>query len=234
MAAVFATGGVLSHRAAGALWGLRPYDGLEVTVPSYRARRGITVHTSCLPPDEATSVHAIPVTGPSRTLLDLAAVLPAHQVERAVNEAEMQRLTDSVSLPDLVRRYPRRPGIQTIKAILEAGPAFTRSELETRFVTFVRGAGLPFPLLNAPVLGFECDCVWYEQRVVVELDGHGPHSTRAAFERDRARDRILAAGGWRVVRVTCHDDAELLGADLRRIVAAWPPRPRARARAAAP
>jgi very-short-patch-repair endonuclease len=37
---------------------------------------------------------------------------------------------------------------------------------------------------------------------VVELDGYAFHSSRAAFERDRARDAQLQLAGYRVVRVT--------------------------------
>jgi very-short-patch-repair endonuclease len=57
----------------------------------------------------------------------------------------------------------------------------------------------------------ECDCVWPSHRLVVELDSRRFHGTRAAFERDRARDRVLQAAGWRVVRITwrqLHDDAD--------------------------
>jgi hypothetical protein len=173
--------------------GLRPYDGLEVTVPAYRNRPGIIVHTSSLPRDEVTTVHGIPVTTVPRTLLDLAAALPPHQLERVINEAEVQGLTDPLSLPDLIARYPRRKGVATIKAILDTGPSFTPSELESRFLAFTRQARVTSPLLNAHLLGFECDCVWPKQRVIVELDGHATHSTREAFEQDRARDRTLQA-----------------------------------------
>jgi very-short-patch-repair endonuclease len=41
--------------------------------------------------------------------------------------------------------------------------------------------------------------------VVVELDSWEYHGTRAAFERDRRRDRILVAAGWRPLRVTWRD-----------------------------
>jgi very-short-patch-repair endonuclease len=50
--------------------------------------------------------------------------------------------------------------------------------------------------------GFEVDALWPHQRLVVELDGYEFHRTRAAFERDRARDAALQLAGYRVLRVT--------------------------------
>ena len=38
--------------------------------------------------------------------------------------------------------------------------------------------------------------------MIVEIDGFRYHSTRRAFERDRARDAALQAAGYRVVRFT--------------------------------
>lgn len=242
MAAVLAAGpnAVLSHRAAGALLGLRPSEHLDVTVPTYRKRPGIRIHTSPLPPDEVTSLQAIPVTTVPRTLFDLASTLPPHQVERAANEAEIRGLTDPLSLADLVARYPRRPGSPVIKSIierLEAGTTITRSELEARFLALIRESGLPPSSPNTKVLGYECDFVWREQAVVVELDGAAVHQTRTAFYRDRARDRALQARGWRVIRVTWGDlerDPGALATDLMRILRAPVSRPSARAPAAAP
>ena len=77
MGAVLADGpgAVASHRMAGAIWGFWRSDHLEATAPAWRARPGIQIHTSSVPGDEATIALGIPVTGVSRTLLDLAAVL---------------------------------------------------------------------------------------------------------------------------------------------------------------
>jgi len=168
------------------------------------------------------------VTTVPRTLLDLAAVLPAHQVERAINEAEVRRLTDPLSLGDLAARHGGRRGTATTRAILaklELGLNVTRSELEARFLAIVEGAGLPRPETNARVhvagQSLECDCVWRSPRVVVELDGRAAHATMAAFERDRARDRALNAEGWRVVRITwrqLHDDRRSVATDLLKLL----------------
>lgn len=45
----------------------------------------------------------------------------------------------------------------------------------------------------------EVDFAWPEVRLCVELDGWREHGTRAAFVRDRARDRALLRLGWMVI-----------------------------------
>jgi very-short-patch-repair endonuclease len=56
--------------------------------------------------------------------------------------------------------------------------------------------------MNALVAGHEVDFHWPEAGLMVETDGGETHATRAAFERDRARDARLTALGWRVVHFT--------------------------------
>ena len=226
-AAVLAYGrhAVLSHHSAAALWGMRHSSRLEITVPSSRRRRsGIVVHRGVLPDDERTTHRGIPTTTVPRTLLDLSAVVQRHEARSAFRQAEQLRLTDPLSLHDLAKRYPRRPGSATIRALLNEagiGTKVIRSELEERFQEFLRRAGLPLPMTNQRVEGFEVDCVWPAQRVIVELDGHATHSPAHAFERDRARDRRLEAAGWHVIRITwrqLHEEPALVEADLRRLL----------------
>jgi very-short-patch-repair endonuclease len=230
IAAVLGVGddAVLSHQSAGALWGLHPpYARIDVTVPRrVRPPAGVTTHRSVLPADEITGERDIPVTTVPRTLLDLAAVLDQRRVERAIEEAEARRLDDTLSLRDLVERYPGRRGTAIVRAILEAGQlgiTYTRSDLEEAFLAFGRANSLPSPELNVaievrPGRWVEADCVWRSQRIVVELDSRRFHGTRWAFERDRAKDRALSVAGWTVIRVTwrqLHDDPDRLAADLR-------------------
>jgi very-short-patch-repair endonuclease len=93
-------------------------------------------------------------------------------------------------------------------------------------MAFVAERGLPHPEMNAPIAlrnGFvEADCVWRRARVIAELDGRAVHGTRAAFERDRSRDRALNAAGWRVIRITWRQltqDADELAEDIRILLA---------------
>lgn len=227
MGAVLACGphAVLSHRAAAALWGMRGHTRTEVTVPGgQRGRPGMTVHRAALPSDERTTHRGIPTTTVPRTLLDLSAVVKRNELRGALREAEHQRLTDPLSLHDLVARYERRPGLRAVRALLaeaSVGASIIRSELEERFQDFLIRADLPLPRTNAVVEGYEVDCVWPEQRLIVELDGHASHSPAHAFEVDRARDRRLEAAGWRVIRITWRQlvqEPELVEADLRRLL----------------
>ena len=170
----------------------------------------------------------IPVTSPPRTLVDLAGVVDSHALERAMEQAEARRITDQLSLGDLLARHPGRRGVTALRRILAEGrgaPTITRSELEDRFLAFLEAQGLPRPRANASIRArgrwMECDCVWRSRRLIVELDGRGTHDTAAAFERDRERDRALHAAGWRVVRVTwrhLYADANGLAADLRALL----------------
>lgn len=233
MGAVLASGAhaLLSHRSAGRLWSLLSPLNLpvEVTRPGKsRTRSGIRTYRSLVPGDERTVVDGIPTTSVSRTLFDLAAISTKRQLEKALNEAEVLRLTDKLSVPDLLERYPRRPGSAVLRALLRDGAAargITRSELEDLFVAVLDRTDLPRPRLNADVaVGgriFEVDCLWAEQRLIVELDGRVVHGTNLAFEKDRERDRLLLVDGWRVTRITwrqLRDDAPGVIADLRRLL----------------
>jgi hypothetical protein len=234
MAAVLACGpdAVLSHRSAAVLWGLLEGSPtrVDVIVPRQRGGRdGVRLHTNTLPPDERTVRAGIPVTTVARTLLDLAAVLDAHELDRALERAEALRLADHTPLVALIERHRGRRGTANLKAAISEGlrPAITKSELERRFLSFVETAGLPRPQTNVWLkIGgewLEVDCAWPEQRVIVELDSRAYHQTTAAFEQDRKRDRKLQAAGWRPIRVTdraLREEAEALRGELVALLSA--------------
>jgi very-short-patch-repair endonuclease len=235
MAAVLACGpgAVLSHLAAAALWGIRGGGRLEVTVPrGRRPRPGIRVHWANLSADEIATYFGIPVTTIARTLFDLSAVVQRDELRSAMRQAEQLRLTDRLGLGALIDRYPRKPGIPILRAVFEEaqrGLNIVRSEFEEHFQAFLIDAEFPRPLTNVRIEGIEVDCVWLEQRVIVELDGRSTHDTDQAFEEDRARDRRLEAAGWRVIRVTwrqLHDTPDELEADLGRLLGLSPRRTR--------
>ena len=222
-------GAVISHRSAAAIWGmLRSRSATHVTCWRRRnPRRGITVHQRRLPADEVTTHDGIPVTTVARTLLDIAATEGRDALIRALRQAEHLRLTDHTSLPALIARYPRGRGTAVAAGVLaERRPAgHTESELEDRFLEFLRARGIELPQTNAwlEVNGdrFRVDCLWQRERVVVELDGRQTHDADDAFESDRSRDLALMGIGFAVARVTwrrLHDDPDGLARDLRSLL----------------
>jgi hypothetical protein len=149
MAAVLAVGpdAFLSHRSAGSLWGIvgsrkralsrRVELPIDVTTRNHsESRWGIRVHRSSTLTPEQTVIHlGIPVTTPSRTLLDLRRTLPKPQFAAALREAEFLRLS--------------------ITSELE--PDHTRSELKSRFLALCRRHRIPKPVVNAKVGPFTVD-----------------------------------------------------------------------------
>jgi very-short-patch-repair endonuclease len=236
MAAVLAggSGAVLSHRPAGAEWGMRRWSGIpSVTTPTWRRSGGrIRFHCARLPPDEVTVLDGIPITTVPRTLLDLATVLDEHDLLTAVGEAEKQELGDPLSLPDLLARHRGERGTARLRRALEKiGYGVPIEALEEAFARFVAERRLPPPELNATLwIGDRVvspDCLWREERVIVELHSVRHHGTGVAIGRDATRDRQLLLAGWDVIHVTwaqLHDrrEAASLERDLRRALGCDP------------
>src|SRR3712207_3661029 len=201
-AAVLATDGVLSHRAAAALWDIAPFPLGAIDVTTRRHRKGppgVRVHQS--PTLESTTYDGLPVTTVGRTLLDLADVLDAHRLERACHRAEHLRLLDLATIPDLPGRSTAK--LRRALATLEhASPDVTRSAFEERFLAFLNASDLPRPRTNTRIAHHEVDFLWPDARLIVETDGAATHLTARAFQRDRERDFDLTARGYRVVRIT--------------------------------
>jgi very-short-patch-repair endonuclease len=161
-------------------------------------------HRACVLDGARTTRARIPVTAPSRTLIDLATALSPGRLAHAIERADHHQLLDTPELTRLCEASSGRKGTGRLSSLLAHHRPLpeTRSELERRFLRLCRGAGLPQPAVNVPVGGIEVDCLWRGTRVVVELDGYAFHSDRAAFERDRERDARLQLAGYRVLRVT--------------------------------
>ena len=228
MAAMLACGrgALLSHRAAGALQALLPSSPrFDVTVEGggARSRAGLAVHRSRRIDDEdRDAVRGIPVTSVARTIVDLAEVLDRERLAKAINEAEIRRSFDLTAIERVMARVPGRTGRHRLSQVLSAyrsDPHFTRSEAERRFLDLCKRHGLPAPAMNTWVAGHEVDAYWADVRVAVELDGARAHLTHEAFQRDRKRDRDLAADGVQVARATWADLAEdaALAEELRAI-----------------
>lgn len=205
MAAVLSCGptALLSHRSAASLWGLaKARRGIDVIVPAgvYRRRPGIRVHRrQGLEAERGRQVAGIPVTGPVETLVDLAAVAPDWELERAINEADRLNLIDPEALRREAESLPRRPGIGRLRPLL-GGQVLTNSGLERRFLAIVRRAGLPKPETQVQLNGYRVDFFWPRLGLIVETDGWAYHRTPGAQTTDRRRDQRHAVAGLTTLR----------------------------------
>jgi very-short-patch-repair endonuclease len=229
MAAVLAGGpdAVLSHRAAIALWDLRPVPSgpIDVTVAGRKrhGQPGIRIHNvRRLQRDDRTTVDGIPVTSMHRALLDYAEVAPFQQLRHAIDAAERLDRLDGRELERLYVRSKGRHGLRPLKSAVATlrGPApWTQSELERKFLALIREAGLPEPRANVFVEGFLVDFWWPQPRLVVELDGYRFHKDRRKFASDRVQDTKLQLADCMSIRVTQdrieNEPGALLG-DVRR------------------
>lgn len=178
-------------------------------------------------------VAGIPVTSVFRTVFDLASLVASRklsfrQLERAFNETQAKGLADRVSLPILLERHRGRRGTANVRKLLARREpvGITESELEERFLAFLDARGFPRPRLNGTlaVRGrlLRPDCMWEEERLIVELDGRRVHGGDSAFEGDRRRDRKLLVEGWRSLRITwlqLRDEPDAIAADLGHLLA---------------
>jgi hypothetical protein len=199
----------LSHLASAASWGAAaPPATLDVIVPPgrRRSRPGIRVHHVALTPAERALRDGVALTTPARTLIDLAAVVPAALLERICADMLVAKLLTRAQLAAAVEAGRGRRGIVALRE-LSGTVEPTRSDTERAFLRAVRDAGLPLPIVNAPFLvaglgRIEPDFLWASPRVIVEMDAYGTHGGPPSFERDRQRDVALHALGWIVLRFT--------------------------------
>lgn len=234
MAAVLSYGSdaVASHLSAAWLHGILR-DNRHVTDVMVSRRRGrkreedrrIVLHRPRrLPDEDRVVVDGVPCTSVARTLLDIAATRP-RLLRRAFEEAERLRILDLREVRRVLERSRRQPGRARLARLVEDAsgpPPQVRSDVERAFLELIRAEGLPMPATNAMVEGHEVDAVWFDRKLVVEIDHYATHGHRRAFERDRMRDIDLQIAGFRTARVTDEQIARphATGPRIRRLLAA--------------
>ncbi len=214
--------GLASHRLATQLWRL---DGVsaaptEVLVPRHRrlARQTFLVHESRdLRASDVDQVEGIPVTSPTRTLIDLGAVVHPYRLEQALDDAIRRRLVDLGQLAARLQQVarPGRRGVGPLRPLLEErmGQALSPTNtFENRARRLATSAGLPTPVCQHPVdLGdttVYLDLAWPEVKLALECDGLAHHFAAHQLRWDDRRQNALVLLGWMVLRFTWADVTE--------------------------
>jgi very-short-patch-repair endonuclease len=188
-------GAALSHRTAAyvltLLPSMPPFVEVTTTIRRRSDRPGLVFHHAT--DLETTHRHGLPITTPIRTLRDLAATRPEHEVERGASEALVLKLIDAA---DLTAQHG--PGSATLASLLGAP---TQSSLERAFLTAVLTFGLPRPQTHHRIGRYTVDFSWPSHRLVVETDGAAYHDHPLARRRDARKTDALRAMGYTVIRV---------------------------------
>ena len=219
----------ISHQAAGALWrfdGCSPGHVTLVTTRSLKRTNGDVQirRVSTMPAHHLTRRHGLTVTTPTRTVLDLAAVLPEADLETALDCALRRGSTSRRRLEMELRRtsgHGHRGRGALISLLRERSPDYspTHSVLENRFRRLLKRNGLPLPsqqeVIHRRHGGFAVvDFMYRAHGLVIEVDGYAVHNSRSSWQHDRHRQNDLVIAGLKVLRYSwrdvCNDETSIV------------------------
>ena len=208
--------GYIAGRSAARLLGLDGFvgDGVEVLVArDHRwVRTPHRVGSTCLPlaTADTVTVDGIRCLSAERLILDAPIfAFTRGEVERAIDSAiRLRALSEQRLRTKVIQRHRQgiNHGLVLLDALVDTGG---ESRLERWFLGIVRRAGLPRPELQK-VWRAESRLVarvdaFFPGRLVVEVAGHGTHSSRADRQRDEQRRTELTLMGFRVITFTYDD-----------------------------
>lgn len=202
-----------SHWSAARLWRLDGLDrgqALELTVLRGRSARlaEVLVHWSTLGESDVARRERIPVTSIERTLVDLATLVEAKPLGRAVDEALRRKLTTPERLGLRVRQLPAGSRAVLLRRLLAERGAGVPGEsyLEDTVAGWIAEEGLPPPVRQHQVViddrVFLLDLAYPDVLVAFECDGWRYHRSRSSFDGDRERAGELQLAGWLVIQIT--------------------------------
>ncbi|MGB8021614.1 MAG: type IV toxin-antitoxin system AbiEi family antitoxin domain-containing protein [Candidatus Nanopelagicales bacterium] len=199
---------VVSHETAGALWGLHVGESLDGIGHVQRLTSPVVPHRLPLQDCERTTVAALHVTSPLRTITDLLCSLAQEAAVSMATDALQRGLLIPADLTRAAAKAHGRTGAPRARDLAMSCRCDPHSYLEWRFHGLIStlGAGWRFNVDLRDGAGFigRVDAIHEDSMTVVELDGrrfHGPD----AFQSDRTRDQRLVAMGYVVLRFTWED-----------------------------
>ena len=198
---------------------------VEVVIPARCSRRvsGVHIHRSDIDPAHRIEHGGIPGVSAVVAMIQIAPRLSLGELERAINQADKKGLVDPERLRTALDGFAGTAGVRPLREALDRRTyAMSRSELERRFRSIARRAGLPKPETCVMHNGWEVDFLWRDLGLVVETDGLRYHRTPAEQNRDRRRDQAHLAAGDTPLRFThgqVHYEPEHVELTLRAVAA---------------
>jgi very-short-patch-repair endonuclease len=181
---------------------VRPGNGGPMLLDGLRVYRSATLE------GDLTDLGGIPITTPERTIMDLAGQRGTHPstTSRMVRDAIRLELTSVDALFALLRRHRGERGVArlNVAASRYAGIPIrrTKSDAEALALTILHEHGLAPDAVNIRVEGEEGDLIYFDRRLIIELDGPRFHLDKA---HDRRKQRHWERRRWTVRRVPTDD-----------------------------
>ena len=203
-------GAAVSHRSAAVLWGVSGFrpGPLEITVPAGRSGRNALARVHRSDTVDGVLRDRVPVTRPSRMLMDLAGTVSGDLLEEAVDDALCRRLC---RMDDL------QGGGPALREVLAAwnGDGLAEGVAEMRVVRALLAAGLPQPVRQYEIWAkgvfiARVDLAYPPFRLAMELDGFRWHAGRRRYRSDRMRRNRVEAAGWRLLEAAPEDVDDLV------------------------
>lgn len=218
MAAILSAGkAIATGPTAGALHripGCRP-GRPEITVASGadgRSRIATVRRRADFRSIERATVDHIPSSSTAETLFDLARRFNGTELTSAIDH---MLVTRQVSVGALLRVLDRTAGsrlkgtVRFREAVRDLGAGYvpTESELERLLLSVIDDPAIPTPERQVrlewwQVMPHRVDALIVAWLLILEADGRPFHTKRADFERDRRRDNMAVAHGYRIMRFT--------------------------------
>ncbi|QCR44655.1 hypothetical protein C1N91_15085 [Curtobacterium sp. SGAir0471] len=193
---------VVSHRSAGALWGL-PELGrwdwrLHVTDPvlsKTHVGRGVVRHTGALAERDVAVLDTVPVTSLLRTVTDIAHVVPLPHVVMVLDHVLHSH---TVALPELERAFAPRSGGRgsgVARQALEIADGAAESAGESLSRVTMRDLRVASPVLQREFVTdagrFRVDFWWPSEGIVGEFDGRVKYDDPSALWSEKRREDAL-------------------------------------------
>ncbi|MGO3325737.1 DUF559 domain-containing protein [Gordonia sp. (in: high G+C Gram-positive bacteria)] len=198
--AALAHGGVIDRSSAVWLHGLTDDLPTPITLSVPRTGHGAacTVDTQVcrrtFPSEDTTRVRGIVTTARPLTVL-----LGAAELRDGIDMMDAALLRRRVTLKELRAAADRNTGARGMakaKKLLASAEDMSESELERKFVRFLRKHRIGGWLQQRYVGGRRIDFVWPEERIAVQLHGWAFHHAHAQWERDQEITNMLVNIGW--------------------------------------
>lgn len=173
-----------------------------------RNRPGLIVHRRYGAP--LVSYRGRLITTPAWTAIEVARALRRPRALATLDAALRSNTCNSAELEAAALQQSGRRGVVTVRDLIGLARPGAESEMESEARLVMLDGGLPEPVLQYEVIDhhgrrWRLDFAWPDQRLCVEYDGFGYHSSPEHLRRDRRKRAALEDMGWQVMSIVSED-----------------------------